>query len=563
MKSQLFSLVLSAALTATLVGVPVMYSEDAGARSFSRSSGGSFSRSTFRSAPSFKGSNSHKSGSKSGKSPSLTGGFWQKSGSGTKTGNKSLKTGGSKQGLASGGRVGNKTKHAVNIHKQQNKFKKPVSVPGIKTKAGAPPPSRKQVTTAYRDKYRNDPLYRRASAVDSSTYYQRRNSYYGAGYEPPIYVYNSPPSFGLLDTMFLYSMMSHANSAQYAYHNQNNADYRAWRAEADEQAKTNAELQAQLAAIDLKVAAMQGTPIQEGYLPEGVDADIALAQGARMAALPDLKVCTGGTDGAYFAITTGVMAPHSEYANIVPVVTAGSGQALDYLSTGKCDAAWVQANGYWNYVEEYQTTNLPFTKVFPTSPFREAVHVMCNEKSGLSKVSQMSSKYTMLFPKGSGAETTMLDWIGENDDYGDIKSVINDPKLNVTSYDDAMLKVSQDKNACLMYVAAKGSTKFMKNADKVSKTMKTVLIDVTDSDLDDTTDPSGDKVYSSMQIDSSVHPKLTRQSGSWFGSGDVHTYDVGADFLISDAWKKKNAGVYGKMAIQFAGMAGDIKRFVK
>ena len=553
MRNQLLTVALSAAMTFAVVTVPITYTEDAEARGYRSSS--SFSRSSFRSTS--RSSPKVRSNKTSAKRPSATGGFWSKKGSK----NKSLKTGGKKKASVSKGKNSVRTKQALNIQRQQNKFKKPATVPGIKGAGSKKPTSRVATNNAYRNTYQSNPVYNRARNNNPATYYDRRNNYYGRGYQPDPWVYNSSPSWGPWDTIFLYSMMNNNNnSAQFAHNHQNDSDYKAWRADANEQAKTNAELHAKLAAMDLEQQKLAGTAINPDYLPEGVDADIALAQGARLSALPDFRVCTGSTKGAYFTLTAGVLAPNAEYVNVIPVPTAGTGQALQYLTEGKCDATWAQANGYWNYIEENETANLPFSRVF--SPYREGIHVMCHE-DGPSKISQLDDDNKMLFPKGSGAAITMKDWIGEDEDYEEIRTVLNDPSIVVESNDDAALMVSQDKTACMMYVAAPGATQFMKDMNKSAKALKLVLIDLNDGDLDDVEDPSGADVYDTMQFEESMYGNLTRNAGVVWGGGDIHTLDVAADFLISDAWKKANKPIYSKMVLKIAGMEDRIKQVLK
>ncbi len=565
---QLATCLLSAAVTFASVA-PLLAPEDAYGRSF-RSPSVSFSRTTLRAAPApkIRAGSGHRVGKQTGgKSNAKTGSFWSSGpAKGPNKGGRSIKTGQQKVTLTQK-RQGNtlKTKKALAITRHEQQFKKPVKIPGIKSTPTGRPPSRVAQNKAYRDTYRNHSVYQNARRNDPTTYYTRRDDYYSrVGWSTtPVYVYNSPAAYGMWDTTFLYgNLYNPVTAAQFAYHHQNDMAYRQWRRAAEQEAIENVQLRAQLAAMDAAKAQYVGTPINEGYLPEGVDADIALASGARASALPDFRVCTGSETGAYFLTTVGVMAPNAEYVNIVPVVTAGTGQTLQYLQQGKCDGAWAQSNGYWNFIEDNESTHLPFVKVF--SPFREAVHLICHA-DGPSKLSQLDDDHTLLFPLGSGAEVTFRDWVGEDEDYLEINNSMTNPALRVATNEDALLRVSQDpkRNTCMMYVAAPGATKFMEEANKNARALNIVLIDLNDGDILDTTDPAGNDIYAKMQLQSHWYGNLTRQAGVVYGSGDIHTLDMPADFLVSEKWKQANPGVYAKLSMKVVGMGDRIKTVLK
>jgi len=542
--------------------LPVTYT-DADARGMSRSSG--FSRSSLRSSPSRSIRSPSKSRSSKSGSGGKKGGFW--SNKGKKTG--SIKTKTAKKRSATQQRQAKRTKNVLAAKRQKDKFKKQPTVPGLK--ASGKKPSRVAANRAYRDTYSQNKVYNRAKNYDNSTYYDRRNGYYGSGYQPPVYVYQGSSGFGMWDGIFLYHMMNSNNSAQFAHNHQNNPDYQAWRREAEELAKDNADLRKQLTAMDAGAAKLAGTPVNPDYLPEGVDADIALAAGARESTLPTMRVCVGSNTGAYFLATAGVMAPNVDALNIIPVTTAGTGQALQYITENKCDAAWVQSDGYWNYIEDNETLNLPFDRLF--SPYREAVHIFCHEK-GPSKISQMDDDTKLWFPAGSGAAVTFRNWLGEDDDYAEIQTVITKDeellpkgKLNnsmvVSSNEEALMKVSKDKNSCMMYVAAPGATEFVQTANASAKALKIVLIDINDNDFNDTEDPSGADVYDFMELDERLYGNLTRNAGALWGGGDIHTLDMKADVIVSTAFQKKHAKIWPKAALQITALEPRIKAVVK
>jgi hypothetical protein len=113
------------------------------------------------------------------------------------------------------------------------------------------------------------------------TYHYRRAVFYETyGYVPFPYVYTMYPRYGLWDAVFLGFMVERAaEEREYAlmyYNHRNEEEMIEWRQEMDRLAMDNAELRAQLDAMDQQVAQLTGTPVDPTYIPEGAQ-DIALS----------------------------------------------------------------------------------------------------------------------------------------------------------------------------------------------------------------------------------------------------------------------------------------------
>lgn len=308
---------------------------------------------------------------------------------------------------------------------------------------------------------------------------------------------------------------------------------------------------------------MTSQKVDPNYLPKGVDADIALSQEALNSQKPMFKVCVGSESGAYFRIASNIMVPGQNVVNMVPVVTSGSREVIEKVSNGECDGGFVQGDSYWNYVEHHQTANLPFARVF--TPFKEAIHLVCNASSSVDEIDDLSSKNQVYFPSKSGAAETWTNIVAENDEYAKIPSSLNNASLVVNSNEEAMLKVNQGKDACAVYVAVPGVTKMMRNVENGAKNSNVVLVEIDDSDLDETKDPSGNKVYTFGKLTDAKYPNLLRQAGI-FGTSyynDINTLYVNADFIISDKWKSGNEKAYGQLANDLIGMSSEITTIVR
>ncbi len=473
---------------------------------------------------------------------------------------KSIKTiGAKKKASITGGGRGTKTKTVLKTKRMRERFKQKAA-PIVSNSVKKPSMTGKQRRTVIANKYRDNPIYSRARAGDKRAYRKRYDRYYGPDYEPPAHVFKSAPSYGLLDTIFLYSLLSNiGNAGAFAHNHQNDHDYRKWRAEADKLAEQNADLRKQLTAMDAEAAKLSGTPIDPSYLPKGVDPDIALAANVRATTLPQLRVCVGSQSGAYYKVTVSVLGPNlGDMVSVSPVKTSGSNQALEFLGDGKCDAAWVQRDSYWNYIEEKKSSDLPFERI--SSPYEEAVYLICHA-DGPGKITELSKEHKVWFPKQSGAVETWKNFIGEDVDYGNVRTVLNTTSMAITSNEEALLKVV-DADNCMLYVAAPGATGFMETVEKTAIDRHLVMIDVNDGDLDNTTDPAGEKVYDYKEIDSSVYPNLARQNGLVFGSGDIDTLYLKADFVVGNAWKVANPELYPSVALDIVSLRDEIREAV-
>lgn len=549
------------ALLATIVAIaaPMAYAPVADAKSFG--GGRSFSSSSFsrsssyssRSSGSFWGSSKKSSSYSSAKTYTSSKPVQKKSTSVKPVSSaKSSKFGASKPKSFQHVGTGYQTASAkYSLKAQRAKFKKPAYTSTAGSKVNR--------SFAYKKTYSSNPVYASARHSNRSTYFDRRHRYYSS-YHVPTYVYNVSPSYGLWDTIFLYSMLNNmSNASTFAYNHQHDADYMAWRREAERQAQTNADLRAELASLDSKISKMSG-PVNPNYLPKGVDADIALSQEALASQKPTLRVCVGSKSGAYYRVTS-LLQQGQNSVNVDIITTEGSLDTIDAIADGKCDGGFVQSNSYWNYVETKQSANLPFTRMF--SPFKETVHLVCNARSGIKNVDDLDSDNHVYFPQKSGAASTWADFVADDSDYRDVQTSLTNPALKVGSTEEAFLKAGQDKNGCAMYVVAAGATSIMRNTDNGAKASNLVLVNVKEDGVTDTTDPSGAHVYSTTELNKKTYPNLLRKAG-WFGlfSGNVNTLKVNADFIISDAWKDKNKDAYPEMANVFVGMTPTIHKTV-
>lgn len=429
------------------------------------------------------------------------------------------------------------------IAKQRAHFKRKPVVP---TTTSSKAPTRQ----VYAQKYGSSPLYRKATASNRSTYSARRDRYYN-NYSVPQYVYYGSPSFGMWDAMFLYFILDNVNnSSQFAYHHQNDPDYLAWRAQANETAKTNEELARQLREMDAAAAKVSG-PIKTDFIPDGTDPDIALSQEVLAASKPVLKLCTGERKGAYALIGAATNSVVKE-TDVQIVLTSGSRENLEKIEAGTCDAALVQRDSYWNFVEETQKERLNFERV--GSVAKESLMMFCHEDGPSSIDEVLEQKATVNVLKNSGAAETWKNITIEDRAYA---------KLNVNeteTFDESVLNVRQNRNQCALYVGVPGLVPHINQIERDSKAMNLVMVDFRNDELAATTDPAKQKVYSQTEVDYNVYPNLLRQAGTFFGSGDLWTMQTDTDFIVSLDWKGKHKHAFYAVANGTAALPAKLKQ---
>ena len=315
--------------------------------------------------------------------------------------------------------------------KTKAKFKKPTTTATTASSKTVPTVSNKMTQNASRN--------------DSRTYYSRRDSYY-SGYSTPTYVYAGQSSYGMWDSIFLYSMMSNSS---FGYHHSNNAGYSEWRREANELSQTNADLKKQLDAMDAKIAGIDPkTKVDPNFLPKGVDADIPLATQVLEDMKPEMRICTGQSDGTYKTVGK-IYSNIATNLNVTVVETNGSIDNLEKINSGVCDVALVQRDAYWVYLDKHPKAKLPVERV--SSPYDEYVHMVCNTGNDVEEVDDLTSSNTLYVGiEGSGSEVTWNNFVAENDAYASV-NVVKATNL------EARMKITSEKDSCALYVGALGA----------------------------------------------------------------------------------------------------------
>lgn len=122
------------------------------------------------------------------------------------------------------------------------------------------------------------------------------------GWTPPAYV-NQGRGFGIWEGVALYFLLDTLTSPGHAafFHNhQNDPGLQEWRAEAEKQARDNAELKAKLASLDKSLAQMKDQPVDPNVLPSDIPVEVVTNKSAQESAAALRAKSEGG--GGWFWI---------------------------------------------------------------------------------------------------------------------------------------------------------------------------------------------------------------------------------------------------------------------
>lgn len=389
--------------------------------------------------------------------------------------------------------------------------------------------------------YNKNPIATRARSrpITYDRYYSNRSAYYGrVGYVPGIWVGRSYSSFGMYDSLFMWSMLSNANSRMY-YHHRRDPGFQEWRREADRMSRDNADLRAQLAALDAKVANVSG-PIDPNYMPEGVDPAIALSAEVVASATGELKVTmgTGGINGNYFAFCNSIKRNAGDL-KVDCKNTNGSLGNLQGLVDGTFGAIMVQSD----VLNEYLRQN-PNVKIdaLQSDIYPEVVYLIVNKRSGIDSIGDLEPRKHRLYYAGSGATKTMQGFARQDNDYVEIYRSGTQVNADV----DTLRMVANNPNGAMLYVCGLNCGLIQMANDMFGDQLQMAAVD--DGDFNDAEDQFGNDIYNFVEI-----PRIYENlmPSTWIMSDSIETLAVSAIFVLSKEWAEEK-GMKGLSALEAA-----------
>lgn len=381
---------------------------------------------------------------------------------------------------------------------------------------------------------------RSQTGFDQGNVWQKRDSYYrGQGYQPPPYVFNTSPSFGIFDTLFLFWMLDHItnkNVAKAAYSYSDDPAFQKWRQEVENLSKDNSELRSKLAEMDRQIKQMEGTPKDPAYLPPGVPPEVALtptAFGKREGDKPVLRFA-GGQKGGWYDKYLTLFEKNCPSLAIKRRPSSGSLENLQLLEKGEADAALVQSDVLAMREIENKQKNLVTEQ---TTLFLEYIQLVAHRDGGVKSLSDLDPGINVIYvgPKNSGTEQT----------WQFLRKL--DPRLariktRNADYYEALEKVQKEPNSLMLFVGGLRSDFLKKAEDAASRKDRLHLIPIDDKRFTEIRDRHGNNVYQLTTIPARTYPNLQR---GWFFGHDVKTLTVEAVLVLRNDW----AAIFGTDAM--------------
>lgn len=324
---------------------------------------------------------------------------------------------------------------------------------------------------------------------------------------------------GFWSGLFLYSLLDNVvDAALFAHNHSNDEDYRAWRLEADKQAENDPELKAKLAEIDEKTKSQSNDVVDKNWLPSGVKKSSALSDKAYFASLPELSICTGPANGAYYRTAKQILEPNlNDIARIKLITTNGTPEILANLASKKCDAGFIQ-NDHMN-----QSLKPLFT------PFLEAAHFICNSEiavpgndHGHNLVDKTASVHV---PKNSGSLVTWQKLTNIE------PGLSSHPLILDETYGESVNAVKTEKTCAFIMEVPHADGFFNAINDPKVRLIDLSLV-AADADLE----AAG---YSRRTLSSTDYNQVV-PIGFFESSAYIKTLVTAANFVINDEWKAAN-----------------------
>ena len=398
-------------------------------------------------------------------------------------------------------------------------------------------------------KYESNPLYQKGkvySGFDYNNYYGNRDNYYKSqGYQPPPYAYNTAPSFGIFDSLFLFWMLDHIsnrNVAATAYNHSDDPGYKKWRQDTENLAKDNAELKTKLDELDKQVKSMAGSPKDPGYLPKGVPADVALAATALATKKPEkptLRLVTGQEGGWYSRFGT-IFKKDARDLDVTLINSPGSMDNLKMLVDGKADLGIVQSDALALMNKKFPGKKLVSEQ---TTLFLEYLQLIANRASGIKSINDIDPKKNVVYvgPVGSGSALTWETLCEKNESYRKVP-VVNSDFLT------ALREVEKNPRALMLFVGGLNSDFLRKAEELAKKSGNLALVAVDDNSVKNEKDENGNPIYSMVQIPGNIYPYLEK---GWIFSHETKTLAVHAVLVLRTEW----ASQYGPPAMDDLSLA--------
>lgn len=257
------------------------------------------------------------------------------------------------------------------------------------------------------------------------------------------------------------------------------------------------------------------------------------AASATAARAGEMRVATGVEGNPYWNACKRLVPAMQGFVDVTCLATTGSEMNIHLLNEGSADIAFTQSDALAVANAGGKTAGLSKVSVVG----KEFVHLICNKGSGIDEASDLEDKKprpkVLIGNPGSGAATTLQNWIVEDEDYKNVEPVYG------TAAGANLLKLVNGDYDCALVISALGS-KTMQTID-ASSNGKLQLVALDDGDMNDSLGLDGEAVYEWVDIKSSTYPGLM----GWWG---VEVTQMDAILVGRDEWINQNREAFDRLS---------------
>lgn len=246
-----------------------------------------------------------------------------------------------------------------------------------------------------------------------------------------------------------------------------------------------------------------------------------------------LNLCTASESGNYYWAGSQIAGQAKGSVPVNVLATRGSMENLEKIDKGECDGAIVQSDAFLAYEKQYPKSTLKLERSGVL--YNELVHLICNRKAGLSKITKLSGKNTVAIGRnGSGSAITWQGFVqADEKTYKPVQTVPLDGER-------ALSKVADGSDVQCMLFTAGLNTPFIKETAS-GYAQQVTLVPTDDRDIKDVQDNKGNQVYEYDKIPSGMY---ALNNGYFSG---VDTISVKAILVVNSDWADEHERQYGKL----------------
>lgn len=389
----------------------------------------------------------------------------------------------------------------------------------------------------YQDSIKKDKKSKNLTNMSTNKYHSSREDFFESNnVNRPIVINNTRDSYGIWDSIFMWSILSNLNNNNYSsayYHNMHTEEFREWRKEAEELAKENEELREQLNQLDSSVEKMKsnGVAVKEGSTGDLPQYVYAAEDALTLPEVGVLNVGIASKEGMYNEYCKKMKNNADNLVINCYEDERGSVGIMAKVMNKEINAGFVQSDVFLAY-----GSNLSDLRALQSNIADEYVYLVTSKDSNISSISDFENDTkNKLYSMGSGSRFTMNAFYKIDQNYKKAYDMASKNRLPVDF--ESFKLISRAKDSAVVFVCSLNCPIMSElNESELGKKLK--LVSVNDWDFNNKKDKFGNLVYEFKDLTGDNFGNLIP---SVFGmTGSIETISLKTVFVVNEEWFKYN-----------------------